>query len=182
VGTPVSSTEESFTPHERVPLQSGNVVVMGNGNMLYDDDDLDDKLHTFTANEKKDLATPFTVRSWRGWSNGLMLFAILAGFVVLFAGYPIIDHYQSNNKSSGSNTDGYNLGGVNASGQIPEIPNFPTLIDSDTPQEAYTRVSQTDGKTWELVFSDEFEKDDRTFYPGDDPFFTAVDIHYWPTK
>lgn len=33
----------------------------------------------------------------------------------------------------------------------------------------------------ELVFSDEFNTDGRTFYPGDDPFWEAVDLHYWPT-
>lgn len=32
-----------------------------------------------------------------------------------------------------------------------------------------------------LVFSDEFETDGRTFYPGDDPFWEAVDLHYWGT-
>jgi len=32
-----------------------------------------------------------------------------------------------------------------------------------------------------LVFSDEFETPGRTFYPGDDPFWEAVDLHYWGT-
>ena len=31
----------------------------------------------------------------------------------------------------------------------------------------------------QLVFSDEFNTDGRTFYPGDDPFWEAVDLHYW---
>jgi beta-glucanase (GH16 family) len=31
------------------------------------------------------------------------------------------------------------------------------------------------------VFSDEFNKEGRTFYPGDDPYWEAVDLHYWPT-
>jgi hypothetical protein len=30
-----------------------------------------------------------------------------------------------------------------------------------------------------LVFSDEFNTDGRTFYPGDDPFWEAEDLHYW---
>ena len=30
-----------------------------------------------------------------------------------------------------------------------------------------------------LVFSDEFNRDGRTFYPGDDPYWEAVDLHYW---
>jgi hypothetical protein len=45
----------------------------------------------------------------------------------------------------------------------------------------YTRTGH-DGNTWNLIFSDEFNKDGRTFHDGDDPFFQAVDIHYWPTK
>lgn len=67
------------------------------------------------------------------------------------------------------------------SGQIADIGNF-GLIDKDTPAEAYTKASYIDGSTWELVFSDEFNVDDRTFYPGDDPYWEAVDLHYWGTN
>ena len=114
--------------------------------------------------------------------------------MVLFAGYPIIDFYYKSNKSSGSSTSGYNLGGINSTGQYPDIKNLPTLIDPDTPSDKRTYVGG-DGKTWDLVFSDEFNQDGRyvglavidspsdfrTFFDGDDPFFQAVDIHYWPT-
>ncbi|KAG1851404.1 beta-glucan synthesis-associated protein-domain-containing protein [Suillus subluteus] len=31
----------------------------------------------------------------------------------------------------------------------------------------------------ELVFSDEFNTPGRTFWPGDDPYWEAVDLHYW---
>ena len=34
----------------------------------------------------------------------------------------------------------------------------------------------------ELVFSDEFNQDGRTFYPGDDPYWEAADMHYWSTN
>ena len=55
-----------------------------------------------------------------------------------------------------------------------------TMIDNDTPQDAYTLDSYTEsGKQLQLVFSDEFNTDYRTFYPGDDPFWEAVDLHYW---
>ncbi len=30
-----------------------------------------------------------------------------------------------------------------------------------------------------LVFSDEFNVDGRSFYPGDDPYWEAEDYHYW---
>lgn len=66
--------------------------------------------------------------------------------------------------------------------QVPSIGNF-GLIDDDTPDWARTRLSFTDGSTeYTLVFSDEFNTDGRTFYPGDDPYWEAVDLHYWQTN
>lgn len=56
------------------------------------------------------------------------------------------------------------------------------LIDLDTPQAAYTIPSFHDPSVeLQLVFSDEFEVEGRSFYPGDDPYFEAVDLHYWQT-
>lgn len=34
----------------------------------------------------------------------------------------------------------------------------------------------------QLVFSDEFNTDGRSFYPGDDPYWEAVDLHYWVSQ
>jgi beta-glucanase (GH16 family) len=57
------------------------------------------------------------------------------------------------------------------------------LIDTDTPQSAWTISSFYDSsQTLQLVFSDEFETPNRTFWPGDDPYFEAVDLHYWQTN
>lgn len=56
------------------------------------------------------------------------------------------------------------------------------LIDPDTPLAAKTRTSTFDGSTLNLVFSDEFNEDNRTFYPGDDPFWTAPDFWYGATQ
>lgn len=53
---------------------------------------------------------------------------------------------------------------------MPEIGNF-GLIDLETPDDAYTKTSNRDGSEWQLVFSDEFNTDGRTFYPGDDPYW-----------
>jgi beta-glucan synthesis-associated protein KRE6 len=53
------------------------------------------------------------------------------------------------------------------------------LIDPDTPASAYTQPSFTDDSTLQLVFSDEFNKEGRSFYPGDDPYWEASDLHYW---
>lgn len=78
-----------------------------------------------------------------------------------------------------STLGGYNLGGTNASGQVPEMTGNFGLIDKDTPQDAYTYTSIEDGSEWDLVFSDEFNTEGRSFYPGDDPYWEAVDLHYW---
>jgi beta-glucanase (GH16 family) len=56
------------------------------------------------------------------------------------------------------------------------------LIDPDTPASAKTRKSTFDGSTLNLVFSDEFNENNRTFYPGDDPYWTAPDIWYGATQ
>jgi hypothetical protein len=91
---------------------------------------------------------------------------------------------------------GFNLGGINASGQVrtfrpslicrlnfSQIPslmgNF-GLIDHETPTEVLTKTSYTNSKEQlQLVFSDEFNTEGRSFYPGDDPYWEAVDLHYW---
>lgn len=66
--------------------------------------------------------------------------------------------------------------GANGTGQIPDIPNLSQLIDVDTPSSAQTFTSQISGDSFHIVFSDEFEVEGRTFWPGDDPFWEAVDL------
>jgi len=55
------------------------------------------------------------------------------------------------------------------------------LIDPDTPKSAMTRKSFL-GEDLALVFSDEFNVPNRTFYAGDDPFWTAPDFWYGATQ
>jgi beta-glucanase (GH16 family) len=57
---------------------------------------------------------------------------------------------------------------------------MPSLIDPDTPEAAKSRVGH-DGNQYNLVFSDEFNTDGRTFGPGDDPYWEAVDLWYGST-
>ena len=54
--------------------------------------------------------------------------------------------------------------------QVPTMPGNWGLIDLETPQEVFYKPDYVNGKTWELVFSDEFNTDGRSFYPGDDPY------------
>ncbi len=80
------------------------------------------------------------------------------------AGYPLITFFT---KHPLSTLGGFNLGGINATGQIASIPGNWALIDKDTPQSAYSKPSYAeDGVTLDLVFSDEFNVDGRSFYPG----------------
>ncbi|KAG4430347.1 hypothetical protein IFR05_014166 [Cadophora sp. M221] len=56
------------------------------------------------------------------------------------------------------------------------------LIDPDTPDSAKTRKSTFDDSNLQLVFSDEFNQDGRTFYEGDDAFWYAPDFWYGATQ
>lgn len=95
-------------------------------------------------------------------------------------GFPIISFATRKIQTT---QGGFNLGGTNATGQVPDILGGYGLIDKDTPQEAYTRKSylNNNDEEYALVFSDEFNVEGRSFFPGDDPYWEAVDLHYWGT-
>ncbi|KAJ7684422.1 glycoside hydrolase family 16 protein [Mycena polygramma] len=138
--------------------------------------DLDDALHNPDPVADARLDHSFDILSSRGWSNVIALLILFGGLLMLFAGLPILIHFEH----PGPRIVGFNLGGINGTGQVPELTKFPKLIDDDTPSDAY-KYTGSDGKKYNLVFSDEFNIDGRSFYPGDDPYWEAVDFHYWPT-
>ncbi|KAJ7066571.1 glycoside hydrolase family 16 protein [Mycena amicta] len=137
------------------------------------DTDLDDALHDPNRPDRASFS-PFSLR---GWANASMLFILVCGLVALFLGYPIATAFGIGKSTFGA----FNIGGINSTGQVPVLPGMPSLIDQDTPEDAYSRTGTTDGKKYNLIFSDEFNVDGRTFYPGDDPYWEAADLHYWPT-
>jgi len=95
------------------------------------------------------------------------------------AGYPIYSHFTTKHQST---QGAFNYGGTNATGQVPKLINNIGLVDPATPQSAYTKPSfQDPTQHWDLVFSDEFNVDGRTFWPGDDPYWEAVNLDYWQT-
>ncbi|KAF8630900.1 hypothetical protein AX17_005258 [Amanita inopinata Kibby_2008] len=170
-----SDASISIPPEKQLVIATNTTAVVPQ--YLWDKDpDLDDALHN--PDPKKDGLSEisFTIFSARGWANAGMLVVVVVGLITLFIGYPVIYHYTH----LPSRITGFNLGGINSTGQIPDFPGLPRLIDKDTPRSAYTRTG-TDGKKYNLAFSDEFNVPGRTFYPGDDPFWEAVDLHYWPT-
>ncbi|EKM79874.1 hypothetical protein AGABI1DRAFT_119930 [Agaricus bisporus var. burnettii JB137-S8] len=135
------------------------------------DDSLHNPENSFNAN-----GTRFAF-SARGIANLGCLAMLSTVFLVLFIGYPI-GMYAT---SKWPRSPGFNIGGINSTGQVPSLGNF-GLIDLDTPQDALFRKSLRDGEDWMLVFSDEFNTDGRSFYPGDDPYWEAADLHYWATN
>ncbi|KAF8066469.1 beta-glucan synthesis-associated protein-domain-containing protein [Lyophyllum atratum] len=113
---------------------------------------------------------------WRGLLNVAVLVGLIAALLCLFVFYPVLTFYRNaarNNKIDGNIR-------INATGQAPVLFQMPDLIDTETPDAAKTRAGY-DGHEYELVFSDEFNTDGRTFYPGDDPFWEAADLWYGAT-
>jgi hypothetical protein len=135
------------------------------------DPELDDALHNPDPRLDAALDRRVDIFSLRGWINASAVLLITLGLLMLFAGYPIIVNWDKVNPVSGASL---NVGGSNATGGS----FLPPLVDPDTPKSVRTKTG-SDGKKYNLVFSDEFNTEGRSFYPGDDPYWTAMDFHYW---
>ncbi|KAG8884997.1 hypothetical protein FRB97_002504 [Tulasnella sp. 331] len=138
----------------------------------------DDHLHNPDPRRDRKNDEGGTIFTSRGIANLGCLAILACGLVTLFAGYPIITYFSSHPLPT---LGSLNLGGINKTGQVPSMTGNWALIDKDTPQSAYTINSFYDNSEMDLVFSDEFNVDGRSFYPGDDPYWEAVDLYYWPT-
>lgn len=133
-----------------------------------DDDDLHDPTKD---NPKRD--TQIWTR--RGAVNLGGLAFIVVGLVFLFIGLPAITFWRASHAGCQGDTC------LNVGDRALLVKPRTSLIDPDTPASARQKVDSS-GKTLNLVFSDEFEQDGRTFYPGDDQFFEGKDIWYWATE
>lgn len=110
----------------------------------------------------------------------LLLFIILP--VLSSTGLNLIDYTYETPLDEFPNPQGAPWAHVN-NRTYPLLKNLRTgLIDPDTPQEAMTKTSLVDGSTLNLVFSDEFNDENRTFYDGDDPFWFGFDGWYGATQ
>ncbi|KAI0795085.1 beta-glucan synthesis-associated [Abortiporus biennis] len=136
---------------------------------MKDEPDDDDFLHRPEYEHK-------TFFSWRGFLNIGVLVILIAALLTLFICYPVLTFVRNNARNLA--IDG-NIR-INATGQAPVLFQLPQTIDPDTPDSVKTRTG-FDNEEYELVFSDEFNVDGRTFYPGDDPFWEAVDLWYGAT-
>ncbi|KAG1867668.1 beta-glucan synthesis-associated [Suillus subluteus] len=137
-----------------------------------DEPDEDDPL-----NDPNDDAFKSDVFPLRGILNVSVLFLLILALLSLFIIYPVFSYFHD--RSQQDAIAGNAL--VNGTGQIPFLFQMAQLIDPDTPSSAATRTG-FDGLPYELVFSDEFNTPNRTFWPGDDPFWEAVNIWYWSTE
>ncbi|PSK36095.1 hypothetical protein B9Z65_5910 [Elsinoe australis] len=150
------------------------------GLLLFPEDvEKDDYLHNPDPNDK-DTTSCGDLFNRRGIVNLGGLILILLGVAMLFIGFPILTFVKKLTEPAG--------GDVCKNDPMCLRVDYPLLnnvrrgpIDPKTPKQYMTKKSAK-GKTLKLVFSDEFEDDGRTFYPGDDPYWTGVNIWYGVTS
>ncbi|EPQ53587.1 glycoside hydrolase family 16 protein [Gloeophyllum trabeum ATCC 11539] len=188
-----SNTSLSDSPYSALQATNGHVAGRGStsekfslapdprmwGSSLFaNQPEDDDCLHNPDPRRDRIVDHGGSIFSARGIANLGCIVILALAILGLFAGYPLASYFT---KHGLSNLGGFNLGGINASGQVPSMNGNWGLIDLDTPQEALTHTSYKDGTEWQLVFSDEFNVEGRSFYPGDDPYWEAVNLNYWQT-
>lgn len=139
----------------------------------------DDHLHNPDPKRDRHYDAGGHIFTGRGIANLGCLLILAGGILMLFAGYPVYSHFTTKHQTT---QGAFNYGGTNSSGQVPKLTNNISLVDPATPKSAYTKPSfQDPTQQWDLVFSDEFNVDGRTFWPGDDPYWEAVNLDYWQT-
>lgn len=167
-------------PNSPLPLSPGSNAAGTYDIKMWGDYDAesepDDYLHEPDADKPSTAKHMFSLR---GLLNIGTIALLGLGLLALFGGYPVMSVVT---REKPTTKGGFNLGGINATGQVADLHVGRALVDPDTPANVMTRQT-LDGtkRTMNLVFSDEFNRDGRSFYPGDDPFWTAVDLHYWGT-
>lgn len=161
--------------------------------LYWDEKEADDDMHMPMVDDDKKLRPTFKQHFTRDTiASTLGLIFMILGLLTLFVALPVLSSTGINLLDYGYETP---LDKMWGSGSEPEVTwatinnsrtwsplkNIRTgLIDPDTPQSAYTRTA-LDGEEYKLVFSDEFNEPNRTFYPGDDPYWFAPDIWYGAT-
>ena len=162
--------------------------------LYWDEKEADDDMHLPMVDDDQKLRPSFKGHFTRDTIfSTLGLIFLITGLLTLFVVLPVLS-------STGVSIIDYTgdtpldrmWGSVDTSHQVtwatvdinrtwPLLHNIRTgLVDPDTPQSAYTRTA-LDGSEYKLVFSDEFNDDNRTFYKGDDPYWFAPDIWYGAT-
>lgn len=168
LGTPRLSPLPSSRPTS--PMNAVQVLLFS----IFGDED------PYTTDLKKDLDDrdfDTTVRqhitlSIGGLLNTAAVIIILLALIGVFAGLPIglaITKQKQENQAASEKNNNWNSS-TPPTTTVPLVPGGVPVIDPDTPVNARNKTSMN-GESWKLVFSDEFNKDGRTFYPGEDPFW-----------
>jgi len=118
--------------------------------------------------------------SMRGCVNLSMLAFLTLAVLMLFLGYPVLHTYTETAARNSLQFGNVATNGLPFTGNKQNWRS--SLIDPDTPPDKHYRRRTRNNKLMKLVFSDEFNRPGRTFYPGDDPFWQAEDLHYWQTE
>ena len=159
--------------------------------MYWDEKEADDEMHLPMIDDDKKLKATWRDHFTREnvvstFGMAFMILGLLTVFVVLpvlsFNGFNLVDYYYDSQGGPviGSSTQEAWATVNNRTYSL--MKNVRTgLIDPDTPQSAMTRTA-IDGTPMNLVFSDEFNAQNRTFYPGDDPYFYAWEGWYGATQ
>jgi hypothetical protein len=135
-----------------------------------DDADEEDSLHAVDTADK-----PVSLFNPRSVSNIGVLILLVLCLLGLFIALPVVTYVQNSSHSLFiEETSGNNINAPQGALHVS------SLVDPDTPHSAKSRVG-FDGQTYNLVFSDEFNLDNRSFYPGDDPYWEAADLWYLQT-
>lgn len=158
---------------------------------MVDFKEADDHLHDPTVGISNRSHKP-----WRALFNVGTIVILILSILMLFAGYPILHQYTVDKQAddrdaalhqimplNSSYPSGFPVARVNHTSQFGDKQRM--FIDPDTPPSEYeieSTFSKNKGKKFKLVFSDEFNTPGRSFYPGEDPFWEAVDLHYWGTN
>ena len=186
--------EKMFSPFLDDRIGAPSTADYGYGFPMYTDEkELDDDMHTPYPDDDiqfKPKMSDFLGRRqlWSLYGMIMMLVGLLTLFVVLpILSYSGVEFYSYaydtplDQMGGGDGIDTSSWTYVN-SVKYPLLQNIRTgLIDPDTPQSAMTRQS-INGEELQLVFSDEFNAQNRTFYPGDDPFWTGANLWYGATQ
>jgi len=115
--------------------------------------------------------------NFRGFCNVCVMTSLLTGLICIFILYPVVSYYAPGARTdffSGQTTSGPASGGSTNSTSTTRTSSV--LIDPDTPDSVKSKTG-VNGDTYQLVFSDEFNTNGRTFNQGDDPFWEAVGLY-----
>jgi beta-glucanase (GH16 family) len=197
--TPNASTtrvNSLYDPEKNISVIDDRLIApyeekgMADWPLIGDKDESDDEMHMPREDDdikyKAKLSDHFNRDSI---TSTIGLAMMIAGLLFLFVALPVMSFTGAieYNSSWGKPFWAKNIYKAEAWAWVndvkyPFIQNMRTgLIDPDTPKSAMKRKGEY-GDEYELVFSDEFNVENRTFYEGDDPYFYAGNFWYGATQ